>query len=102
MLVTTRARTNGPAFVVGWLVGLSLIGVLVLAVASPADANDGGEPVTWVDVLKLVLGLLLLLVAARQWRGRPHGDDVAPAPKWMGAIESFTPAKSLAAGIVLS
>jgi Sap, sulfolipid-1-addressing protein len=51
-----------------------------------------------VSVVKLVLGVLLLL---RQWRGRPRGDDEPPAPKWMGAIEQFTPAKALVAGAVL-
>jgi threonine/homoserine/homoserine lactone efflux protein len=102
MLVTPGARTNGPAFVVGWLVGLAVVGVVVLALASPADANDGGKPATWVDVLKLVLGLLLVLVALRQWRGRPHGNEEAAVPKWMGAIERFTPPKSAGAGAVLS
>jgi Kef-type K+ transport system membrane component KefB len=102
MLVTPRARANGPAFVVGWLVGLALVGVIVLAIASPADASEGGEPATWVDVLKLVLGLLLVLIALAQWRGRPHGDEQAATPKWMGAIDAFTAPKALGAGVVLS
>jgi len=54
-----------------------------------------------VDWLKLVLGLLLLLVAARQWRGRPHEGDDAPTPKWMGALDAFTPVKALAPGVLL-
>ncbi len=68
MLVTPRARSNGPAFVLGWLVGLAIVGTIVLLLAGPANANDGGEPATSVDVLKLVLCLLLVLVALRQWR----------------------------------
>ena len=102
MLVTPRARVNGPAFVLGWIVGLALVGVVVLALASPADASDGGKPATWVDVLKLVLGVLLVLVALRQWRGRPHDAEQGATPKWMGAIEGFTPPKSVGAGAVLS
>ena len=54
-----------------------------------------------MDWLKLVLGLLLLLVAARQWRGRPHEGDDAPTAKWMGALDAFTPVKALGAGVVL-
>jgi threonine/homoserine/homoserine lactone efflux protein len=102
MLVTPRARVNGPAFVVGWLVGLAVVGAIVLLIASPSDASENGEPATWVDVLKLALGLLLVLVALKQWRGRPHEGDEAPTPKWMGAIDRFTPPKSLGAGAVLS
>ncbi len=41
-------------------------------------------------------------VAAKQWRGRPHDGEEAPTPKWMGAIDAFTPVKSLGAGAVLA
>jgi threonine/homoserine/homoserine lactone efflux protein len=102
MLVTPRARANGPAFVVGWLIGLAVVGVIVLLVADPAGANDDGEPATWVGVLELVLGLLAILIAVRQWRGRPHEGEQAETPKWMAAIDSFTAPKALGAGAVLS
>jgi Kef-type K+ transport system membrane component KefB len=102
MLVTPQARVNGPTFVVGWLVGLGAVAVIVLALASSADANDDGQPATWVNVLKLVLGLLLVLVALRQWRGRPRGGEQAATPTWMGAIDAFSPAKAGGAGVVLS
>ena len=62
MLVTPGGRVNGPAFVLGWIVGLAIVGAIVLAVASGADASDDGEPATWASVLKLILGVLLLLV----------------------------------------
>jgi hypothetical protein len=102
MLVTRRARVNGPAFVVGWLLGLGVVGAVVLLIAHPAGATSDGEPATWVGVLKLVLGALLLLVAALQWRKRPHGEDEPATPKWMGAIESFGPGKALGAGAILA
>jgi threonine/homoserine/homoserine lactone efflux protein len=102
MLVTPRARANGPAFVVGWLLGLAVVGTVVLLLASPADASDNGAPATWVSLLELVLGALLVLVALRQWRGRPHDGEEAPTPKWMGALDSFTAPKALGAGAVLA
>jgi threonine/homoserine/homoserine lactone efflux protein len=102
MLGTPRARANGPAFVLGWVIGLSLVGTLVLIAASGADASEGGEPATWVDVLKLVLGCLLALVAVKQWRGRPHEDDEAALPKWMQAIDTFKPSKAFGMGVLMS
>jgi len=102
MLVSRRGRANGPAFVVGWVLGLTILGAIVLGLSSGADASDGGQPATWVGVLKLVLGVLLLLVGVREWRGRPHGDERPPAPKWMAALDTFTPVKAAGAGVLLS
>ena len=81
MLTTPRARANGPAFVLGWLVGLGVVGAVVLALAGPGGASEVGQPATGVSWLKLLLGLGLLLVAVRQFRGRPWADEEAPLPK---------------------
>ena len=35
MLVTARARVNGPAFIVGWLLGLAAVGAHRLQDQSP-------------------------------------------------------------------
>jgi threonine/homoserine/homoserine lactone efflux protein len=102
MLVSSRGRVNGPAFLVGWILGIAAAGALVLLLAGGAGANDDGEPADWVSWLKLLLGLGLLLLASKQWRGRPHGDEEPVTPKWMGALDSFSPPKAGAAGVVLS
>jgi threonine/homoserine/homoserine lactone efflux protein len=102
MLGTARARANGPAFVLGWVIGLAIVGTIVLVGASGADASESGEPATWVDVLKLVLGCLLALVAVRQWRRRPREGDAAALPKWMQTIDTVAPGKALGMGALLS
>src|SRR5262249_45220480 len=102
MLVTARGRVNGPAFVLGWVAGLALVGAVLLAAASGVDASEPGEPATWVSVAVLVLGVLLVLVALKQWRGRPHAGDEVKTPKWMEALDQFSPVKAAGAGAVLS
>ena len=102
MLVSARGRANGPAFVVGWLVGLAIVGAIVLSIASAVGATDHSKPAAWVSALKLALGVLLLLLGLRQWRGRPQDGEEVPAPKWMGALETFTPVKAFGAGGLLS
>jgi len=102
MLVTPQARSNGPAFLFGWLAGVGLGGAILLALAGPANASNDGAPADWVSWLKLVLGLALVLLAARQWRGRPHEGDEVATPKWMGALDDFTPVKAALGGVVLS
>ena len=103
MLVTPRGGANGPAFVVGWLLGLALVGTIVLAIAGGLGARDHGKPAAWISGLKLALGVLLLLAALRQWRARQRGGDrEPPTPKWMGALDTFTSVKAFTAGALLS
>jgi threonine/homoserine/homoserine lactone efflux protein len=102
MLGTPRARVNGPVFLLGWIVGLTVVGVIVLLVSSGANASEQGEPATWVNWLKMVLGVLLLLLAVKQWRDRPRGDRAAALPSWMRTIDRFTPGRSVAMGVALS
>jgi threonine/homoserine/homoserine lactone efflux protein len=102
MLATPRGRTNGPAFLLGWIVGLAAAGTIILLLSGGADASDDGAPATWASILKLILGLALAAIAVKQWRGRPQGDTEPELPKWMSTIDAFTAARSLAMGAVLS
>lgn len=102
MLATERGRVNGPAFLVGWIVGIVVAGAVFLLVAGAIGGEDDGEPATWVSWAELLLGLALLRLAAKQFRGRPRGDEEPATPKWMGTIDHFTPVKATAAGVVLA
>jgi threonine/homoserine/homoserine lactone efflux protein len=102
MLTSRRARSNGPAFVIGWLIGLAVIGAIVLSVAGPAGASKSGSPATWVSWVKIVLGAALLLVAVRQFRGRPKDSDEAALPKWMASIDTMKPLTVLGLAALLS
>jgi threonine/homoserine/homoserine lactone efflux protein len=102
MLATPRARSNGLAFLAGWIGGLAVAGTVVLLVSGDAEASEGGAPADWVGVLKLVLGVLLLGVALRQWRGRPRAGAEAAMPTWMQTIDGFRPPKAAGLGVLLS
>ena len=93
MLVTPRAAANGAAFVLGWLIGIRAVGTVVLLIASPADASTSGGPATWTNVLKLVLGVLLVLVALREWRGRPRGRKSRRPRSGWGRSKASGPVK---------
>jgi threonine/homoserine/homoserine lactone efflux protein len=102
MLVTARGRVNGLAFILGWVAGLAMVGAVLFSVASGVDSSEQGEPAAWVSVVVLVLGMLLLLAALKQWRGRPHEGDEVKTPKWMEALDQCSPLKAAGAGVVLS
>jgi Sap, sulfolipid-1-addressing protein len=102
MLTSRRAKVNGPMFVLGWLIGLGIVGAIVLPLAGAGDASSSGSPATWVSWVKIALGVGLLLVAARQFRGRPRGDEQAQMPKWMATIDDTKPVAALGLAAVLS
>jgi threonine/homoserine/homoserine lactone efflux protein len=102
MLVTPKAKTNGLAFLLGWVVGILIVGTIALLIVNPDRSSESGGKATWVSWLELVLGLLLLLVAVRQWRSRPQEGEEPAIPKWMGALDGLTPVKALGAGMLLS
>jgi threonine/homoserine/homoserine lactone efflux protein len=101
MLGTPRARANGPAFGLGWVIGLVAVSVIVVLLASGSDDSDSGSS-TAVDVIKLVFGGLFLLLAVNQWRKRPKAGETADVPKWMQSIDEFTAGKSFGFGVALS
>jgi hypothetical protein len=102
ILITPKAKVNGSAFLAGWVVGIAVAGAIVLAIVGPAAPTDDGTPATWSNWLKLVLGLLLLRVAVKEWRSRPAPGADPPMPEWMSALESFTPVRSAGLAALLS
>jgi hypothetical protein len=102
MLITPKARSNGLAFLGGWMLGLAVVGAIVLIVADTAGIATSSGPSRTVSLIKLVLGLLLLVVAWRQFGKRPKPGAETPLPKWMRALDNFTPTRSLVIGALLS
>jgi threonine/homoserine/homoserine lactone efflux protein len=100
VLGSDRGTAKGLAFVAGWCGGLAVVGAIALVFAGALDANEAGESATWVDLLLLGLGVLLLALAAKQWRGRPTAGE--EMPRWMRTIGDFSVANAAGAGFALS
>lgn len=100
VLGTPRSHTNGPAFAAGWVLGLSIATTVVLLLAGVVNRASGGG--TAVAVLRILLGLLLLGLAVRKWRGRPAPDDEPEVPAWMDRIDSLSAGRIFLAGVGLS
>jgi hypothetical protein len=97
MLFSSRATGTSLGMLVGWILGIVVVTVISTAVSGSLQA--GGGPSAAGSWTKIVLGGLLLSVGARNWRGR---GGVHETPKWMAAIDSFTPAKALGLGFLLA
>ncbi|WP_433037889.1 GAP family protein [Actinomycetospora sp. CA-053990] len=101
MLATPRGGVNGSSFLLGWLVGLSAVGTIVLLLSGGSGGSDGSGPATWVGVVSVLLGVALIVLAGLQWRRRPRGGTAA-LPGWMASIDRFSPVKSAGLGLALS
>lgn len=102
MLLSPHARSTSVGFLLGWVLGIVVaVSVFVLLSALlPEEDPDAARPIR--GVVQLLFGVLLLLLAVRQWSGRPQGDEAAALPKWMQAIDGFTFAKALSLGFLLA
>lgn len=101
VLGTPRSGSSGPAFAFGWIAGLAVVAVVIVLAAGGADDPDSGTS-TAVDIVTLLLGVLFLVMALRQWRKRPRRGREAEMPAWMLTIDRVTPARSLVLGGALS
>lgn len=102
MLLSSRARSNGLGFLGGWVLGITVAVVVFSLLGSiiPAADSDASKPVA--GVVKIVLGVLLLLLALKQWRSRPVAGAEPILPKWMSAVDGMTPVTALGLGFLLS
>src|SRR3954466_3921709 len=102
MLLAPRATGTSVGFLVGWVLGIVVAVTLFTVLADVAGLSSSGQPSTAAAWIQLVLGVLLLLVAVRQWGARPGAGETPTLPGWMAAIDSFTPLKALGLGFLLA
>lgn len=102
MLLAPQAKAASVGFLVGWILGVTLVVTLAALLADPVDDSSADDASTFASVAKLVLGLLAVAVAARQWRSRPKQGEEPTLPKWMSAIDSMTGVTAFGLGTLLS
>jgi threonine/homoserine/homoserine lactone efflux protein len=102
VLFSQRARVNGPLFLVGWVLGLTVLVTVAYLLADAFDVGASSAADDGVSWLKLVLGVLLALLAARKWRNRPAQGEEPTMPSWMAGVDQFSPAKAFGMAVVLA
>ncbi len=70
--VVARARSTSVGFLLGWLVGIIVPVIIFTALSSFLPESDSGDSHPISGVIKIVLGVLLLVLAVRQWAHRPR------------------------------
>lgn len=101
MLFAPRAGSTSTGFLAGWVGGIVVSVVVFVLLAGSISSGDDG-PSAAISWIKLVLGLVFLALAYRQWRSRPEAGAEPELPGWMKAIDHVTPPKALGLGFLLS
>jgi len=102
MLLSSKARVTSVGFLIGWVIGIivAVVAFTLLSSVLPEDDPNASKPIQ--GVIQLLLGVLLLLLAVRQWRGRPKNNEEPTLPKWMRAIDNVTFPVAFGLGFLLS
>ncbi|HEY4402696.1 MAG TPA: GAP family protein [Acidimicrobiia bacterium] len=102
VLFSARARVNGLVFTAGWVVGVAVVSTVIYLLADAGDVGRGGSGSDTSYWLKLVGGILLVLLAFRDWRKSSTADEAVDQPKWMSAIDTLTPVKTGGLAVLLA
>ena len=95
-------RVTATVFVASWALSLGAVATLALLLADGANARQDGAPADWVIAVQASLAVLLLLVAARQWRGRGDGGTETELPAWMQKVDGLTIPRAAAMAVFLA
>jgi threonine/homoserine/homoserine lactone efflux protein len=102
MLFSKNPRGTSLGFLIGWFLGVAVVATVVVFVANPAQQATGGDDSPLAAVFRILLGLVLLVLAYRDWKKRPQPGEQVEMPKWMKGIDSLTPGKALGTGVLLA
>lgn len=100
LLMSPQARRNGPAYLAAWLVALTLLVSVMTGIGNlrdPAPPDEKG--VGWIQ---LITGAVFLVMAVVKWSKRPRAGKVKEPPKWMAALDTYTPKQSARLGALLA
>lgn len=98
VLQTARPRPTGLAFMVGWLVGLTVLTMIFVGI-SGLLGGLGGKPPVWSSWLRIGIGAALLVFGVFRWITRHSKPHQMPGTKH---VTEAGPGKALVVGGVLT
>jgi Sap, sulfolipid-1-addressing protein len=79
---------KGLGFILGWLTCLVLVIAVVVLITGGKPVRLRTVPSTAVLIIRLVLGIALIVIAAVQWRQR---NRARRAPAWLARLDTMSP-----------
>lgn len=100
ILITRRKIGILLTFMAGYAGGLLAVGGVVISFADLATPNEA-VPARWIVWLRILLGLTLLVLAWRKWRGRAAPGEAEDVPGWMKSIDTIDTWRAALLGFAL-
>lgn len=89
MLLSPQAKKTSIGFMLGWVTGVIIaVGIFTSVSALFTGDEPNASPVS--GIIKIILGVLLLVLAAKKWRGITQSDHEPELPKWMSALDTMS------------
>jgi threonine/homoserine/homoserine lactone efflux protein len=100
VLASKGGVRKGAAFIFGWLLSLATVIALTILVTGNNPPKPGTAPSLAVLAVKILIGVVLVVIAVRQWRrmGRPRKPK--KTPKWQTGVDNMSSWFALALGPV--
>jgi hypothetical protein len=98
VLASKGGVRKGAAFILGWLLSLVTVVALTLVVTGNNPPKPSTSPALAALAAKIAIGVVLVLIAVRQWRRMGKPKKPKKVPKWQTGIDNMSPAFALALG----
>ncbi len=100
LLMTPRAISNSYSFLLGWFIGLMLVGIIVLSIPGLNDST--GEPTYVSGWIRIFLGSFFLVLGIFIVKNAPKKGESEAPPTWLEKVDSYGFIHALIIGLFFS
>jgi threonine/homoserine/homoserine lactone efflux protein len=98
VLASKGGVRKGAAFIFGWLLSLAVVVALTILVTGNKPPKPNTAPSLAALAVKILIGVVLVIIAVRQWRRMGKPKKPKKTPKWQTGIDNMSPWFAIALG----
>jgi threonine/homoserine/homoserine lactone efflux protein len=98
VLASKGGVRKGAAFIFGWLLSLAVVVALTVLVTGNKPPKPNTAPSLAALAVKVLIGVVLVIIAVRQWRRMGKPKRPKKTPKWQTGIDNMSPWFAIALG----
>ncbi len=91
VLASKGGVRKGAAFIFGWLASLAIVVAGTVLVTGNQPPKPSTAPSLAALAVKIAIGVVLVLIAVRQWRRMGQPKKPKKTPKWQTGIDNMSP-----------